>query len=106
MAVEAKHRVYAGFISTDETHDIDLGIYLTRAENKVVLTDYPYGYTDIQKAASLVQYVSIVDELFETYWAKRGAEGQSSHSENGIARGYRSEAECLSSITPHVCSIN
>ena len=102
MAVESKYRILAGLSADDASEDAAIAVYLEQAQEKVVCADYPYGYDDAKKAASLVRYKSVVDSLFSYLYNKQGAEGESAHNENGTNRSYVSESDYLQSITPHV----
>lgn len=83
---------------SDET----LTIYLALAEDVVLNTMFPHGYDDsatVPRRYGMTQ-VRIANELL----ARRGSEGQDSHSENGISRGFDGadvSPSLLSKITPH-----
>lgn len=72
---------------TSETSDDLLLAYLSLAGAKILRRLYPFGVpddvTEIPREYSMNQ-VDIAVYL----WNKRGAEGQISHSENGISRTY------------------
>ena len=87
----------------DEVSEQDnpvLLILINRAIRKVCSKRYPYGYTDAQKEAAVSRYRDVVFEAAVYYWAKQGSEGQSSHSENGISRGYQSEDDLYFDVVP------
>ena len=89
----------------DEVTEMDkpvLLILINRAIRKVCLQRYPFGYTDEQKEAAVKRYQGMIFEAAVYYWAKQGADGESSHSENSISRAYESEDSIFFDITPMV----
>lgn len=74
-----------------------LSAYLDRAIAKVLNRLYPYDNT---KTEVPNRYSELTIELAICLYNQSGAEGQSSHSENGVSRVWRSEVEILSEITP------
>lgn len=70
---------------TDERDEEVLSTYLTLAGNKVVRRAYPYDPTQTEVPA---QYASVQVEIAAYMLNKRGAEGETGHSENGISRSY------------------
>lgn len=82
-----------GDIDDSESNDL-LTAYLTLAENKLLNHIYPF-----EKPATLdKEYDVKVIELAIILFAKRGAEGEDSHNENGVNRKYQSEEKFLQSI--------
>ena len=85
-------------IGDDSVADELLLTYLEDAKGIVLNRRYPFGYpegTEVEPKYETVQ-VKIALELF----SKRGAEGEVSHSENGISRGYES-----ASISPSLIGL-
>jgi hypothetical protein len=80
-------------------------ILINRAIRKVCSKRYPYGYTDVEKEMAVSKYRDVVFDAVIFYWAKQGSEGQSSHSENGISRGYQSEDDLYFDVVPMVKSL-
>lgn len=87
---------------TGSYSDEMLSAYLTLAGQKVLNKAYPYN-----------NFVTMVPERYESNQIqiaaylinKRGAEGQTSHTENGITRQYENAdipSSLLKDITPHV----
>lgn len=75
-------------IGDDSVTDELLLTYLEDAKGIILNKRYPFGYpegTEVEPKYETVQ-VKMALELF----SKRGAEGEVSHSENGISRGYES----------------
>ena len=72
---------------TDTSSDADLTAYLSLAKSKILNKMYPFGIpetvTDVPSKYTETQ-VNIACYL----WNKRGAEGETSHTENGITRQY------------------
>ena len=80
----------------DEVGEADkplLLILINRAIRKVCAKRYPWGYTDKEKDMAVERYRDTIFEAAVYYWAKQGADGESSHSENGISRSYQNEAD-------------
>ena len=76
--------------------------YLNIAGSKIINRAYPYGSDETEVPA---RYEYLQCEIAAYLLNKRGAEGQISHSENGISRTYASAdvpEAMLSAITPCV----
>ena len=76
--------------------------YLAIAGNKILRRAYPYddSVTEVPRRYGYLQC-----EIAAYLLNKRGAEGQTSHSENGISRTYESAdvpESMLSEVVPHV----
>ena len=70
---------------TGET-DLDvLSTYLTLAAGVVVAKAYPYG-TGTEEVPAAYETVQV--EIAAYMLNKRGAEGETAHSENGVSRSY------------------
>lgn len=73
---------------TEESDDAVLSVYLCLAGDAVLSQAYPYQeHTDMDVPE---KYHAVQVEIAAYMLNKRGAEGQISHSENGISRGYES----------------
>lgn len=86
---------------SDNTQDAVLTVYLTLSKNKILHRAYPYDRTQRDVPD---EYCTLQCEIAAFLWNKRGAEGQTSHSENGISRQYENgdvPESMLKSITPH-----
>lgn len=72
---------------SEEENEVVVSAYLKLAESKICRLAYPYDddITEVPKKYELIQVEAAVYML-----NKRGAEGQTSHSENGISRSYES----------------
>lgn len=89
----------------DEVNESDnpvLLILINRAIRKVCAKRYPFGYTDKEKEAVVERYRGVIFEAAVYYWAKQGADGENSHSENGISRSYHSESDLYFDVVPMV----
>ncbi|WP_310604876.1 phage head-tail connector protein [Anaerosporobacter sp.] len=103
--IDVKYRLLAGLDADDLSMDSLLSIYLEQAEKAVIKARHPYGSTEIQKIKALDDYSDNVESIYIYLWNKRGAEGQTSHNENGINRAYESAGipnSFLADIVPFV----
>lgn len=90
-------RVMIGGSDADEV----LSAYLFIAGKKILAKAYPYDPDVVEVPA---QYETLQCEIAAYLLNKRGAEGQTSHSENGITRTYENAdipASMLRTIVPH-----
>ena len=76
--------------------------YLTIAGEKIINRAYPYDdtITEVPRRYSYLQC-----EIANYLLTKRGAEGQTAHSENGVNRSYESAdvpESMLGEVIPHV----
>lgn len=71
----------------DDNEDELLKSIIDRAESKILQRLYPY---QAHKNEIPKRYEYKVIDISIYMYNKRGAEGQTSHSENGISRGYES----------------
>ena len=95
-------RVMVGQPNEGDWSDDVLTSYLTIAGQKIINRAYPYDdtVTEVPRRYGYLQ-CDIANYLLN----KRGAEGQMSHSENGISRSYASADvpdAMLSEVVPHV----
>lgn len=87
----------------DEVSDTDnpvLLILITRAIRKVCAKRYPFGYTEQEKEAAVERYREAIFSAAVYYWVKQGADGENSHSENGISRSYQCEDDIYFDVVP------
>lgn len=88
-----------------DTQDSALTVYLALAGKKIINKAYPYDST---KSEVPPQYDSLQCEIAAYLWNKRGAEGELSHSENGISRSYENAdvpSSMLKEVVPFCGSI-
>lgn len=89
-------KIMLGIDDTDE--DELLTLLLTQSGKKIVRAVYPYGSTneDVPSRYSFLQV-----EVAERMYNQRGAEGETSHDENGVNRTYQSiEDFIISNVVP------
>ena len=96
-------RAMVGTPDTDENWSDDVLIsYLTIAGQKIINRAYPYDeeVMDVPRRYGYLQC-----EIACYLLNKRGAEGQTAHSENGVNRSYENAdvpESMLSEVIPHV----
>lgn len=94
-------RTYLG----NEVGDYDdptLLVLINRAIRRVCNKRYPWGYSDEECTKAIEKYRDVIFDAVIWYWAKQGVEGQNSHSENGVSRGYGSEESLYVDVVPMV----
>ena len=86
MTNEEKITRLAVLISPDTADTELLSVLIETAEGIVLDRRYPFGYPEGTAVEARYEHIQlqIALELF----SKMGAEGQTSHSENGISRSY------------------
>lgn len=90
-------RAMVGSSDTDEV----LSTYLTVAGKKIIARAYPYDDTVTEVPD---KYDTLQCEIAAYLLNKRGAEGQTQHTENGISRQYENAdipSSMLKVVTPH-----
>ena len=95
-------RVMVGQPNEGDWSDDVLTSYLTIAGRKIINRAYPYDDTVTEVPR---RYGYLQCDIAAYLLNKRGAEGELSHSENGISRSYASAdipESMLSEIVPHV----
>ncbi len=90
-------------ISPDTADEAVLRDTLATAESLILNRMYPFGYSGDKVVPARYERLQI--ELSVELYTKRGAEGQTSHSENGISRAWPEKSRILSRIVPHVGSV-
>ena len=85
--------------NTDLSDDVLL-VYLAIAGDEVLRRCYPFA-ADTQSYEVPDRYVTIQVRLARNEIFKRGAEGQSSMSDNGVSRVYESDDVLLRMIVPY-----
>lgn len=101
MTQTEKLTLLKAMVGGSDTDDV-LFAYLDIAGWKIINRAYPYGTDDAQVPA---RYDFLQCEIAAYLMNKRGAEGQTGHSENGISRSYESAdvpESMLGAITPMV----
>ena len=103
MTIEEKIIEFNKGIAPDVAEDTIVEATILEAEAMILNRMYPFGYpegTVIPTRYERLQ-LSLAVELYN----QRGAEGQSSHSENGTSRTWPSVNRILSQIAPHCGSV-
>lgn len=101
MTTEEKLELLKAMVGSSDTDEV-LSAYLTLAGRKILLRAYPYD-TTVNKVPA--EYETLQCEIAAYMLNKRGAEGQTQHTENGIARQYENAdipSSMLKGVTPHV----
>jgi len=92
----------------DTAEDLLLTDILESAKNAILVRRYPYNEYPIDDAGETIlekRYEDLQIRIAVYLYNKRGAEGQLSHSENGIDRSYESAdipESMLRTVTPYV----
>jgi len=100
MTNEEKLTALKGMVGNSDS-DATLSAYLTLAGKKIITKAYPYE-DEVDEVPAKYEYLQL--EIAAYMLNKRGAEGQTSHSENGISRSYENAdvpASMLKAVTPH-----
>jgi hypothetical protein len=99
MTQAEKLQLLKAMVGESDTEEVLL-TYLNVAGNKILNRAYPYGTEETEVPS---RYEFLQCEIAAYLLNKRGAEGQTSHSENGISRSYESAdvpESLLGAITP------
>ena len=95
-------RVMVGQPNTGDWSDDVLISYLAIAGRKILNRAYPYD-EDVEEVPRRYGYLQC--DIAAYLLNKRGAEGQTAHSENGVSRSYESAdvpESMLREVVPHV----
>ena len=103
MDNSAKRTALAALLAPDTDTDEVLDTMIALAETEVLNKMYPFGYSDGTTVP--VRYEMLQVQLAAELYTKRGAEGQTGHSENGISRTWPEKSALLARIVPHVGSV-
>ena len=101
MKQTEKLTLLKAMVGSSDTEDVLLA-YLDIAGGKIMNRAYPYGTEETEVPA---RYEFLQCEIAAYLLNKRGAEGQTAHSENGISRTYESAdvpESLLGAVTPMV----
>lgn len=101
MTDSEKLKMLRALIGSSTLSDDILSVYLKIAGEKVLRRCYPYAVST-QEYTVPERYETIQVELAVNEVLKRGAQGQSSMSDNGVSRVYESEDVLLNRIMPYV----
>ena len=101
MTQAEKLTLLKAMVGESDTEEVLLA-YLNIAGSKIINRAYPY---DPEQTEVPSRYDFLHCEIAAYLLNKRGAEGQTGHSENGISRSYESAdvpESMLSEVIPHV----
>ena len=101
MTQAEKLTLLKAMVGESDTEEVLLA-YLNIAGGKIINRAYPYGTEDREVPT---RYDFLQCEIAAYLLNKRGAEGQTSHSENGISRSYESAdvpESLIGAVTPMV----
>jgi len=104
MDKSEKRVALAAMLAPDTDTDAVLDTMVALAESEVLNRMYPFGYSDGVVVPARYEMLQI--QLAAEIYTKRGAEGQTSHSENGISRSWPEKSALLARIAPHVGSVS
>ena len=74
-----------------------LNVYLRQAKQLILNKRFPYGDQPNEVEA---KYEQLQIELAISLFNERGAEGQSTHNENGVSRHWRTKEEIMFDVVP------
>ena len=100
MTQDEKLTMLRSMVGESDTNAV-LSTYLTLAGSKILAKAYPYD-DSVTEVPARYEYLQI--EIAAYMLNKRGAEGQTAHSENGISRTYENAdipASMLNAVVPH-----
>lgn len=98
-----KRVALATMLAPDTDTEAVLDSMVKAAESLVLNRLYPFGYPDGTVVPG--RYEGIQIQLAVVLYSQRGAEGQTSHSENGITRVWPEKSQLLNRIVPRVGSV-
>lgn len=100
MTDTEKREALARNIAPDTEDEVVLDGLLSLAASLILNRMYPFGYDDTKTVP--LRYEQIQIQLAVELYTQRGAEGQTSHSENGISRSWPEKSALLKMI-PQSC---
>ena len=103
MSEAEKLEIIEKLIAPDVEEEHVLKEMLKESEALILNKMHPFGYKEGTVVPARYEYLQL--QLAVEIYNKRGAEGQITHSENGISRSWPEKARILSMIVPHVGSV-
>lgn len=100
MTQEEKLTVLKAMVGNSDPDEV-LSTYLDFAGSKILAKAYPFQ-NDVSEVPTQYEYLQV--EIAAYMLNKRGAEGQTSHTENGVSRTYENgdvPASMLKAVIPH-----
>ena len=105
MLTDAEKRIeLATSILPDTDTDDVLNAMLADAGALILNRMYPFGYAEDMTVPPRYERIQI--QLAVELYTRRGAEGQTGHSENGISRSWAEESALLKKILPNCGSVS
>lgn len=104
MTIEEKIVEMSVGIAPDVADDDVLKSELMAAEGMILNKMYPFGYEDGTEIPSRYERLQI--KLAIELYTQRGAEGQTSHTENGVSRSWSATSRILAQVASHVGSVD
>ena len=102
MTIEEKISEFGAAIAPDIAENDVMQTELMAAETMILNKMYPFGYPDGTEVPARYERLQI--KLAVELYNQRGAEGQTSHSENGTTRMW-GVSNIVSKIVPHCGSV-
>lgn len=101
MTVGEKLNMVKALISDVNVSDEQINTYLNVAAQRILATAYPCGTSKVEVPS---RYETLQCELAVRMIARRGGEGETGHTENGISRSYANadDSDLLNRIVPAV----
>lgn len=102
MTDTEKLEMLKALLGDTEDSENTLSTYLTLAGKKIINKVYPFDDTKTEVPA---RYETLQVEIAAYLLNKRGAEGETQHTENGVNRSYASADvpdDMLKSVIPHI----
>lgn len=100
MTQEEKLIALKAMVGSSDPDEVS-STYLTFAGRKILAKAYPYQ-NDVTEVPAQYAYLQV--EIAAYMLNKRGAEGQTSHSENGVSRSYENgdvPSSMLKAVVPY-----
>lgn len=88
-------------VLSDETDTSIANAYLDVAKGRIMNRAYPF-VEDLSLVTFPARYDDLHVRLAVDMWARRGAEGETSHNENGVSRSYEPHSKLLAEVIPYV----
>ena len=98
-----KREALSVLLSPDTDTDAVLDSMISMAGSMILNKMYPFGYAETVTIPP--RYDMLQVRLAAELYTQRGAEGQLSHSENGISRTWPEMSRLLSQVMPHCGSV-
>lgn len=98
-----KRSALAALLAPDTDTEVVLDTMIALAEVEILNRMYPFGYEDGLTVPGRYEMLQV--QLAAEIYTKRGAEGQTNMSENGISRSWPEKSALLARIAPHVGSV-